>query len=78
MRMSLDDGGGWAPAPGKPGGCARAEPRLEQLLADPLIRLMMASDRVSEDDLRRLAARPRARGYMPGPGVAGPGSLPQA
>ena len=31
------------------------EPRLEQLLIDPMIRLMMASDHISDEDLRRLA-----------------------
>ena len=35
------------------------EPDLEQLLADPLIRLVMASDNVAEGDVRRLADRAR-------------------
>jgi hypothetical protein len=33
------------------------EPRLEQLLADPLVRQMMASDGVQETEIRRLAER---------------------
>ena len=33
----------------------RREPRLDELLADPLIRLVMASDAVEEADIRRLA-----------------------
>ena len=38
----------------------KSEPHLEQLLQDPLIRLMMASDGVVEADIRKLA-RPSAR-----------------
>ena len=34
---------------------------LDQLLADPLVRLMMSSDAVQESDIRRLAPRTRAR-----------------
>lgn len=33
---------------------------LEELLADPMVRLFMKSDGVTEDDLRRLHARPQA------------------
>ena len=33
---------------------------LEEMLADPLIRLVMKSDGVTEEDLRRLHARPQA------------------
>ena len=40
----------------------RNEPRLEQLLADPLIRLMMSSDGVDEGDIRRLAIGAASRG----------------
>ena len=35
----------------------RREPRLEDLLSDPLIRLVMASDAVEAADIRRLARR---------------------
>jgi hypothetical protein len=41
--------------------CARGiytrneEPSLEELLADPIVRLVMARDRVKEADVRRLA-----------------------
>ena len=38
----------------------RPEPHLDQLLQDPLIRLVMASDGVVEADIRRLA-RPSDR-----------------
>jgi hypothetical protein len=33
------------------------EPRLDQLLNDPLVRLVMRSDRVEEEEVRQLAAR---------------------
>ena len=33
----------------------RNEPNLDQLLADPIIRLVMSSDGVEEDEIRRLA-----------------------
>ena len=33
---------------------------LEELLADPMVRLFMKSDGVTEDDLRRLHTKPRA------------------
>ncbi len=52
----------------------RNEPRLEQLLADPLIQLMMSSDGVDEGDLRRLArghASHRARGAQRPAGAPG-------
>ena len=35
--------------------------RLDRMLQDPLIRLVMASDRVEEADIRRLADRVAAR-----------------
>ncbi len=34
---------------------------LDQLLADPLIRLVMSSDAVQESDIRRLASRTRLK-----------------
>ena len=34
---------------------------LDQLLSDPLVRLMMSSDAVQESDIRRLAPRTRER-----------------
>ncbi len=34
---------------------------LEQLLSDPLVRLMMSSDAVQESDIRRLACQTRRR-----------------
>jgi hypothetical protein len=38
--------------------------RLDQLLADPLIRMVMASDAVQEADIRRLAARLTQQGVV--------------
>jgi hypothetical protein len=38
------------------------EPSLEQLLASPSVRLMMASDRVEATEVRRIAAEARKRG----------------
>ena len=35
----------------------QVEPRLEQLLADPMIQLVMASDQISNEDWRGLARR---------------------
>jgi hypothetical protein len=54
-------------AEAQPWRCAGAEPRLEELYADPLLHLVMARDGVSEAALReavasaqaKLAARPR-------------------
>jgi hypothetical protein len=36
------------------------EPSLEELLSEPIIRLLMASDGVAPDDLRRLCIAIRA------------------
>lgn len=44
----------------------RPEPRLDELLSDPLIRLVMASDAVEEADIRRLARSAGRRGAAPG------------
>ena len=38
---------------------AEAELNLDQLLADPLVRLVMSSDAVQESDIRQLASRTR-------------------
>ena len=43
----------------------RQEPRLEELLSDPLIRLVMASDAVEAADIRRLARRIASRPAPP-------------
>lgn len=40
---------------------AAAASRLDRMLQDPLIRLVMASDKVEEADIRRLADRVAAR-----------------
>lgn len=39
----------------------RQDPRLDQLLADPLIRLVMSSDGVDESEIRGLARAMRGR-----------------
>ena len=41
-------------------GAPLAEFLLDELLADPMVRLVMASDGVTEDDIRRLYPGPRA------------------
>jgi hypothetical protein len=47
--------------------CARGaftgneEPSLDEILAEPIVRLVMARDRVSEAEVRRIAAEARAR-----------------
>ena len=43
----------------------RPEPRLDDLLRDPIIRLMMASDAVEEGDIRRLARSVTAAARSP-------------
>ena len=63
--------------------CARGafsrneEPTLDELLADRAVRLMMASDRVEEAEIREIAAALRARirdrGRLPA-GAQGPHS----
>ncbi|HZB91712.1 MAG TPA: hypothetical protein VE397_09740 [Stellaceae bacterium] len=40
---------------------AGIEPRLEEVLADPLVHLVMRRDRVSERELRAVIERARAR-----------------
>ncbi len=35
------------------------EPRLEELLADPILRLLLRADRVAEAELRRVIERAR-------------------
>lgn len=37
------------------------EPNLDQLLAEPMVRLVMAGDRVEEAEVRRIAAEVRDR-----------------
>ena len=41
--------------------------RLDRMLSDPLIRLVMASDKVEEAEIRRLASRVAARHILPPP-----------
>ena len=48
---------------------------LEQLLADPLIRLVMASDAVGEGDIRRLADATRIRRRAATPDLPGLSAL---
>lgn len=38
-----------------------SEPRLDEILADPLVRLLMDSDRVADSALRDLLAQARAQ-----------------
>jgi len=41
----------------RPSGWLSGEPALEDLLADPVMRLVMRRSRTSADDIRRLASR---------------------
>ncbi|HZT18025.1 MAG TPA: hypothetical protein VFA23_01415 [Dongiaceae bacterium] len=41
---------------------ADGEPRLSELLADPILELLMRRDGISMDELRRLIAAARGRG----------------
>jgi hypothetical protein len=48
----------WEAGMAKRDGIA-GEPRLEELLADPILRLLLRADRVAEAELRRVIERAR-------------------